>query len=53
MKVAVMQQAGISRGEISERLGVSARAVRDAVQDLQAIAPTHRDRRAAQRRGVR
>jgi hypothetical protein len=38
MKVAVMQQAGISRGEIAERLGVSTRAVREAVEDLQGIA---------------
>ena len=38
MKVAVMQRAGISRGEIAERLGVRMHDVREAVENLQAIA---------------
>jgi hypothetical protein len=39
MRVAVMQRAGISRGEIAARLDVPMREVREAVEALQAIAP--------------
>jgi hypothetical protein len=38
LRVAVMVRAGISRGEVAERLGISAKLVRRAIDDLQAVA---------------
>jgi hypothetical protein len=38
LKVAVMQRAGISRGEIAARLDITPREVRAAVTDLQDVA---------------
>ena len=37
LKVAVMVRAGFTRGEIASRLDISARAVRQAVADLQEV----------------
>jgi hypothetical protein len=39
LKVAVMARAGISRGEIAEQLGATTREVRQAIDDLKAVAP--------------